>query len=399
MTSEPRRIPAERYTSRDFLEAEWQHMWPRVWLLAAHSSEIASPGEWLTTSIGDESLLLVRGDDNDIRVFANVCPHRGNVLCSTPTGSGPLRCAYHHWTYACDGALVSAPRARIAVAGVRLSEVPSAVFAGFVWVHLGAEPAERIDEYLAPIAADLEAYRPDEWVLEHATTVSLACNWKNSADASNEGYHLRTLHPELMCVVDDDDITMERRGRHGAIRIPFGRPARNTPFEGRVSTELRGALQHLGAEGFLGTLDDVRPSLIRGAKLRAARDGIDLSPLSDEALAEKRQFHVFPNVQLNFTPFGLEVYRHRPSRTDPARCFFDELRYGRAIPGQRRAPLRRSVAHGEADLGPVMSADVNILPGLQRGQSSSYFRELLLTPAESPIAHLHDVLDSYVSRP
>ncbi len=404
MTTEPRRVPSERYTSREFLELEWTRMWRRVWLLAAHESEVGAPGEWLTTSMGDDSLLVVRGDDRRVRVFANVCPHRGNLLCSEQAGrSSTLRCAYHHWTYGCDGALVSAPRARVNVSGVRLAEFRSATFAGFVWVYLGDDEPEPISEYLGSIASDLAVYRPTEWTLEHATTVSVACNWKNSADASNEGYHLRTLHPELMCLVDDDDIVIEPRGRHSAIRIPLGTPAQGTRFEGRVSPELRTVLTHLGAdlETFDGTLADVRPSIVRGMKLRASREQIELAPLDDQGLGEKRQFHIFPNVQLNFTPFALEVYRHRPHRTDPAQTWFDELRYVRTSPATapHQPPRRRSFAHGEAQLGPVMSADVNILPGLQRGQSSSSFRELLLTPLESPIAHLHDVLDSYLARP
>jgi nitrite reductase/ring-hydroxylating ferredoxin subunit len=399
--SPPVRVDKARYTSPAFLRREWQHVFRKVWLLAAHVSELPEPGSHLTLELGDEPLLLWRGDDGRERTFANVCMHRGHVLCPAREGrASELRCAYHHFTYDTEGRLTRAPRARVELGGVRLAEVRCQRFGGFLWVHLGHDEPEPLEHFLAPIAGELLAYELDAFALVHATTVAIDCNWKASVDASNEAFHLRTLHPELMCLVDDEAITIEPRGPHGAIRVPLAGPARGTPFEGRVSPELVSLLAGLGAHGFDGTLGDVGPSIARGHAERALREGVSLGRLPPEALAEKRQLFVFPNVQLNLTPFDLELYRHRPHATDPERTLFDEHRYARVTQARPRAarPPRREGRHGELDLGPVMGADVDLLPRLTRGMRSSGFRELLLTPAEAPIAHLHRVLDDYLAR-
>lgn len=398
--SAPTRIDKARYTSAEFLRREWEHVFRRVWLLAAHVSELPEPGSYVTLEVGHEPLLLWRGEDGRERTFVNVCMHRGHVLCPTREGRArELRCAYHHWSYDSTGRLAQAPRARVELAGVSLAEVRCQRFGGFLWVHLGRGDAEPLEEFLSPIADELAAYELERFALVHATTVSIDCNWKSSVDASNEAYHLRTLHPELMCLVDDDAIVMEARGPHGSIRVPLAGPGRGTPFEGRVSPELVAALEGLGALAFDGTLADVAPAIARGNRSRAAREGVDLSRLAPEALAEKRQLFVFPNVQLNLTPFDLELYRHRPHASDPERTLFDEHRYARVTATRPRSarPARREGRHGELDLGPVMGADVDLLPALARGMRASAFRELLLTPAEAPIAHLHRVLDHYLA--
>ena len=115
-------------------------------------------------------------------------------------------------------------------------------------------------------------------------------------------------------------------------------------------------------------------------------------------MVDKQQVYVFPNVQLNLTAAGLELYRHRPHPTDPGRMFFDEQAYARAAPGAaaRAEPTRRRIRHGEASLGPVMGADVDLLPGLQRGMASRGFRGLYLGADEACIENMHRALDAYL---
>ena len=104
-------ISGSRYTSRDFMEQEWEGMWTRVWLLLGRESELREPGDWQMEPVGREEILMVRQQDGSIKAFYNVCQHRGNPLVDEPKGSNPRRfvCRYHSWAFLPDGALQFAP--------------------------------------------------------------------------------------------------------------------------------------------------------------------------------------------------------------------------------------------------------------------------------------------------
>ena len=100
-------IPKERYTSKEYMQLEWEHMWSKVWLLGCREEDIPEAGDHFVTEIGGESILLVRQKDGGIKAFYNVCHHRGNRLVhkvETPIESAEsFRCKYHDWEYALDG--------------------------------------------------------------------------------------------------------------------------------------------------------------------------------------------------------------------------------------------------------------------------------------------------------
>jgi phenylpropionate dioxygenase-like ring-hydroxylating dioxygenase large terminal subunit len=351
MDETPRRLPADglvpasRYRSRAFAHLEWERVWTRVWLLGGHAARLESPGDFLTFEIGPESVLVTRGEDGRARAFFNVCQHRGNILCLAESGhAAAFQCAYHHWRYGLDGSLASPTAVGLhgfsggAAEDVRLSELRCEERLGFVWVSMNESP-EPIDAFLAPIASEIATYRPEAFTPISETTVEVACNWKTSVDVNNEAYHLATLHPELRGLVDDGAIREELRGPHSTIGIPL--------------------------------------------------------KLTEPVV--KRQFHVFPNVQLNFTATRLEVYRHRPLGDDPRATLFDDQSYELLAPGAPRRPRSfRRIKHGEGSLGAVMGADVDLLPLLTRGMASRGFAGLRLGPRETCIAHLHRVLDGYL---
>ena len=99
-------IPADRYFSPAYMALEWERVWSKVWLLAGRSDDLKAEGDYISTDIGRESVLIVRQGDGTLRAFPNVCLHRGNRL--RPEGLGntaEFRCMYHHWTYGLDGAI------------------------------------------------------------------------------------------------------------------------------------------------------------------------------------------------------------------------------------------------------------------------------------------------------
>ncbi|MBM4185665.1 MAG: Rieske 2Fe-2S domain-containing protein, partial [Gemmatimonadetes bacterium] len=75
------RLDGERYYSREFMQAEWDHIWTKTWQLVARVDDFEEPGSFHVHELGKESFLFVMGEDREIRGFFNVCQHRGNRLC------------------------------------------------------------------------------------------------------------------------------------------------------------------------------------------------------------------------------------------------------------------------------------------------------------------------------
>ena len=332
------RIDKQRYLSAELARVEWERVWMRSWLLAAHVSELRAEGDVVRFDVGAESVIVVRGSAR-VRAFHNACQHRGTRLVEADGARlGSLRCPYHHWEWSLDGALRNVTRPETFPCGaaaeeLHLSEVRCEEWQGFAWIALG-EPAAPLDAWVAPVAAEIERGSPAALALVRSTSVEIDCNWKTSVDVHAEGYHLATLHPELAGEVDLSGVVQQPRDRHGFSRVP----------------------------------------LRRGG--------------------EKRTVHLFPNVQLNFGADGLELYRHRPDARDVERMTFDEVVYSRARGPVPRPPERRHGRAGEVDLGPVLGADVALLPRIQRGMRSAGFAGAYLSNEETLVANFHRALDA-----
>ena len=196
-----RPLPSTMYTSEEVAALERERIFFSEWVCLGHEGEIPNPGDFLTTEIADEPLLMVRGEDAGIRVLSNVCRHRGMRLRSASGCESRLICPYHGWTYDLNGFLIGAPYMH-AAEGFRLGEHRLPTFAcevwqGFVFVNLDcdAKPlAPRLEAALPYIRNyHLEGMRhyfsrEDEW-----TT-----NWKCLVENAIEGYHLSRVHPDSL---------------------------------------------------------------------------------------------------------------------------------------------------------------------------------------------------------
>ena len=195
-------IDGERYYSKEFMQKEWDHVWTKVWLVAGMEEQVAKPGDRMTFDIGKESLLCTRGDDGKIRVFYNVCQHRGNKLVHEETSNGKtMACAYHGWRYKVDGTLASVPQKEDYPQGnpcenLRLKELRSEVCGGFIWYSMD-DDIMPLEEYLGPVHAQIQTYDLKRMKRTHWITVEGEFNWKIVQDNFNESYHLPVSYTHL----------------------------------------------------------------------------------------------------------------------------------------------------------------------------------------------------------
>ncbi|MDX6343204.1 MAG: hypothetical protein QOH87_3342, partial [Trebonia sp.] len=113
-------VRREIYRDAEVFALEMERIFKRTWVFMAHDSELAASGDYLTMRIGTEPVVLVRGEDDQVRVLVNRCMHRGAIVCERAAGNAKsFRCQYHGWTYRNDGQLVGVPYPERQAADVR----------------------------------------------------------------------------------------------------------------------------------------------------------------------------------------------------------------------------------------------------------------------------------------
>ena len=99
-------ISGDRYYSKDFMEKEWNHLWTQVWQIAGWASDIPESNDFIVYKIRHEEIIVIRQEDDTIKAFYNVCPHRGNILVHVENGSlNTFKCTYHGWEFDGSGSL------------------------------------------------------------------------------------------------------------------------------------------------------------------------------------------------------------------------------------------------------------------------------------------------------
>jgi len=186
------------YNSEAAFQHDMERIFRRHWILAGHASMAPQPGDYFLHEMAEESIVIVRGRDETLRAFANVCRHRGSRICLKPQGhASVLVCPYHAWTYNLDGSLRSARHmgADFDKAGYGLKPVALEVIEGLVFVSLAQEPLSL--EFARKTIS--EAYAPYGWAsakVAHRETYHVTANWKLTVENYLECYHCTPSHPE-----------------------------------------------------------------------------------------------------------------------------------------------------------------------------------------------------------
>jgi phenylpropionate dioxygenase-like ring-hydroxylating dioxygenase large terminal subunit len=197
------------YVDPTFFADELATVWAGGWFCLAFAHEVPEPGHVRPAQLGQKPLLLARDHDGRLRVFWNVCRHRGMVLVREPARlPGVLRCPYHSWCYALDGKLKVTPHvggpgintdAAIDRSTLGLIEVRSAEWLGCVFVDLSGSAGSFI-EHISPLAvrwADFAERKLHPGGADCSFALDVRCNWKLAVENYCESYHLPWVHPGL----------------------------------------------------------------------------------------------------------------------------------------------------------------------------------------------------------
>lgn len=193
-----RALPPEAYTSEELLAIERERIFARGWIVVAHVSELARPGDYVTFDIAGHPVVAVRGRDEVLRAFSNVCPHRSALIARDCGHANIFTCPYHAWSYDLTGRLMAAPHMdRGAMGDIRLKELRLELWHGLVFVNLDSDAAP-----LAPSLAGLERWigpqRLEQQQVILREEVSMACNWKVLLENFCESYHVFCVHRETL---------------------------------------------------------------------------------------------------------------------------------------------------------------------------------------------------------
>jgi len=213
-------IPAGRYIDEEFFALERANMWQRTWLYAAHIDQIPAPGDFMVWSHGSAPIVIIHGDDGDVRAFYNTCRHRGAPVVRTRSGHAgkTLVCGYHGWTYDRQGELraVTEPRDWQDVDKTCRGLIPVRCerFANWVFVCEDAD-AEPLGDFIAPLARYLRHLPLDGLRLVERRELDVRCNVKILMENFLEAYHFKLLHPGTTDRIFDSQGTCVHLWRNG----------------------------------------------------------------------------------------------------------------------------------------------------------------------------------------
>jgi phenylpropionate dioxygenase-like ring-hydroxylating dioxygenase large terminal subunit len=203
-----RTIPFDWYSDPSVLRLERDRIFRRTWQYAGRADQVAEPGVYFTCDLGGIPIVVVRGEDETLRAFHNVCRHRGSLVCEGEGKRASLQCPYHAWTYALDGTLRAAPRSDL-VPGFDKDELglrPAAVGSWGPFVFVNPDPdAVPLGDWLGdlPALVDASGVELDSLSFHHrAQGPEYAANWKVCAENFLECYHCQVAHPGFSKVVD-----------------------------------------------------------------------------------------------------------------------------------------------------------------------------------------------------
>ncbi len=417
-------VDPSRYYDRAYMEKEWHMLWPKVWLLAGVTPDIKEAGDFIVFKHGHEEFIIVRQEDDSIKAFYNVCPHRANRVCLSEQGSmDKFSCPFHNWQFGIDGGNVKITDEEtydpeIIKHRPGLTEIRCEDLGGLIFINMDGN-APPLKEWIGLPEGYIENYEIEKMnVVRHVRSEWLA-NWKTGVEAFYETYHLPHIHPQTQGVMEDfSQVDLYPNGFSRMI-VPIGVKSHRMADQDSIDPYQTHMMMEAGIdpESYDGTSAGVRVAVQQAKRERGKRFGLDYyDKLTDGQLTDSWATGFFPNVQIGMHPEGVFIMRFVPHPTDPERFYYDNMtlfRYvddpGYTVPGWMGLPedtdvsgeIRPEIEHfsdtDRADLGEVLDQDVELIASVQEGVKSRGFKGPLWCEQEDRLRHLQREIDRYMS--
>ena len=379
----------------EFYELEKEAVFKRSWLHMGRVEQCARPGNYFVKELKflGVSVIVVKGMDDKIRAFHNVCSHRGNKLVwdehPQKESSGMCRqfaCKYHGWRFDLQGEINYVHNAPeffdLSVEALHLPEIECDVWAGFVFINLEKEPRQSLQEFLGPELMKLESYPFHKLTQKYVLESDIAANWKLYMDAFQELYHVPFVHG----LMNNPAVPAT-----GIDKVPFMVPAFGVFGKHRVYTsggphankKVRAGrpVEDIFRGDFFGPFD---PSDVgdRG-------DGINPMNVDPWGLDS---WQVYPNlVVLTWLKNWVITYEYWPLTRNSHRFILT----GYFVP-PKNATERLAQEHSLCTTKEFVMMDANTLEATQLGIESGARTKFHLCDQEVAIRHLHHVVKADV---
>jgi phenylpropionate dioxygenase-like ring-hydroxylating dioxygenase large terminal subunit len=316
---EERRVHSSIYTDPAIFDMEMDRIFHRGWVYVGHQSEVPNKGDFRMRPIGKQPVIMVRGEDGEVRILMNRCTHRGTQVCVHERGNAKrFTCAYHGWSFSNSGRLMGVPKRDGYGSGFRtgdysLRSAPRVGhYRGLIFASLHPEGLT-LDEYLGPLVkAEIDVALDLSPVGELDVNAGIHKygydgNWKLQLENSVDGYHVNFLHRSYLQIA-------AKRGSGASALTDDGSLARTRSLgNGHVMWDLR-PVNRMAGRNVVDQVSvaqwrkDHRDSLV--AKYGEAR--------TQELLtAGQAHIAVFPNLVL----LGEHIRTYRPISVDRTEVF------------------------------------------------------------------------------
>lgn len=431
--AEPLTYPVEAFISPEYAQAEKDKLWPKIWQMAARLEDIPNVGDFITYNICDDSFVIMRSDEDTIRAFYNVCPHRGRQLVNTPDDVNCVKgrkknfvCGFHGWTFNRDGENTSILD-KDDWKGVLedkeltcLSQVKVDTWGG--WIYINQDPdCEPLSEFLGEAGRILSHFEFEKMRYKWRQWAVYPCNWKTAIEAFMEPYHVAGTHTQLLKygefyayskpyglhgVSGFDERDSANKNSQSSSVTRTGRKdqdPRTSTYElirenyetvnYAASTEtLVNAAKRLVDELPEGTPgNEVIAHLMKSAKADDAARGVVWPEIPPEVMSEAGlAWSMFPNQTiLQGVTFAL-CYRVRPYKDDPDKCIFESYALERFPEGEEPGAEWVHAEPTAEKWGSVLAQDFDNMEWVQKGMKSRGFRGTLPNPhQEQKITNFH----------
>jgi phenylpropionate dioxygenase-like ring-hydroxylating dioxygenase large terminal subunit len=349
-------IPAGRYSDPGFFELEREALLKRCWVYAGHTDQLPEAGSFFVSRRTGAPILVIRGEDRNIRAFYDTCRHRGAPVVRSDSGraAAALICGYHGWTYRLDGTLKAVTDARdfigLDVTCRSLVPVRCELLGNFIFVCEDAE-AGSLAAFLEPVARYFRHLPLQDLRLMHQRSVEVAGNFKVVLENFLEAYHFRLLHQNTTHRIFDSAGTSVHLWEHGhsLMLTPNRRP------------------------------DWVDPGTIGMPEMATATEiERDHNP----------SYHVFPNMILPISATGMPCVLMWPLRID--RTLLEVLWFAPDGGSGPRHPLWETRI---ANFDRILDEDISFVAPIQESITSPGFKGVPLNYQERRIYHWHEALD------